>query len=619
MNPPGDGEDGRGIGELTQRFRVAANLLKTATAPHAVVTEPTEEPLVTRRLLPVRYLRKEDDDGPYLTCVEASNIKVRIERGLAVTASAARKYPKGTIFLDGAAQGEPFIDAARGIYNLDHHEACVRSFTLATCEQAMVVIMKGLDLEGESWTVYGNEPDLDTVLAVWMLLNHRRIADEDPSLRRQLMPLVRLQGVIDGHGLELTELAGLPEDLQETTLATINSLRAHELELKRKGRWESADLLDFTAAALQQIDELYYTPGDFEDLCDVEELGRVWISSQRFALACRSEAGIYEVEEHLRALHGERLGLLILQKTLTTYTLRQTDTFLPTSLGSLYERLNLFDSSVDDGNRWGGSDDIGGSPRASGTPLSLGEIMGICRWVFQRPSMAQRLVTTFVGVSVTAVVIATAVAAGGGSVPGALASLDPPRYHFAALVLLVLGVGPCFLGRSRFAGHFGMRRPRGYAFLFALPLTVLAALAAGVWLPLQQAFGTTGGESVSVGFGIALVLGVVGIEILLRGALHGWLVTVFPIMLSHGRHFISVPNAVAAVVYTVALTACFLPPTWLASVTGVTASWMLWCLAGLGFGLLCGAVRERWGSLWAPVLLHALTAVAAWLLFPRLL
>ena len=56
---------------------------------------------------------------------------------------------KGTIFLDGAAKGEPFMDASRGIYNLDHHEGCVRSFTLSTCEQAMILIRKGLDLDGE--------------------------------------------------------------------------------------------------------------------------------------------------------------------------------------------------------------------------------------------------------------------------------------------------------------------------------------------------------------------------------------------------------------------------------------------------------------------------------------
>ena len=90
MKRPGDEEGGRGIGELTQRLRTAAHLLKNATASHAVAIETIGEPLVTRSLLPLRYQRKEDDDVPYLTCVEASNIKVRVERGLAVSASAAR-------------------------------------------------------------------------------------------------------------------------------------------------------------------------------------------------------------------------------------------------------------------------------------------------------------------------------------------------------------------------------------------------------------------------------------------------------------------------------------------------------------------------------------------------
>ena len=202
---------------------------------------------VTSKILPFRYTVRDDRDGRCLRCVEAPNISVRLERGLSVPAASARRAPEGTIYLDGAAQGEPFLDAERRIYNLDHHEGCVRSFTVATCEQAMTLLLRGLDLRSAEWTIYANEPDFDTVLAIWLLLNHLRIVSKDGELRKRLLPLVRLEGVIDTHGLELVELTGFPEDLLRETLATLNRLRAHELELKRDGAWGSADLLQFTA------------------------------------------------------------------------------------------------------------------------------------------------------------------------------------------------------------------------------------------------------------------------------------------------------------------------------------------------------------------------------------
>ena len=279
MDPPG-GDDGNPVGTLPERFRSAAHLLRTATGRHEAVTAPLPERPVTRKMLPVRYQVKEDDEGRYLTCLEASNISVRIDRALSVSASAARKYPKGTIFLDGAAKGEPFIDSSRGVYNLDHHEGCVRSFTLSTCEQAMIVIRKGLDLDGERWKVWANDPDLDTVLAIWLLLNHRRINDNGSTVRKKIMPIVRLQGVIDAHGFELKELTAFPDNLQDAALTVINGLRSEEVELKKDNRWGETDFLDFTVASLQKLDELVYTPHDFEEGHAVEELAREGILPQ---------------------------------------------------------------------------------------------------------------------------------------------------------------------------------------------------------------------------------------------------------------------------------------------------------------------------------------------------
>jgi hypothetical protein len=617
MNPPG-GDDGDPVGTLPQRLRSAAHLLRAATGRHDAVTEALPKRPVTRKMLPVRYQVKEDDDGRYLTCVEASNIFVRIDRSLSVSASSARKYPKGTIFLDGAAKGEPFIDASRGVYNLDHHEGCVRSFTLSTCEQAMIVIRKGLDLDGERWTVWANDPDLDTVLAVWLLLNHRRI-DEDGSLaRKKIMPIVRLQGVIDAHGFELKDLTAFPDNLQEAALTVINGLRSEEIELKKDNRWGAADFLEFTVSSLQKLDELVFTPLDFEEGHAVEELAREGILPQRIAVACRSEAGIYEVEEQLRDLHGDRLGLVILEKEPGIYTLRQVDPFLPTGLEALYDRLNLLDPEAVGEALWGGSNEIGGSPRGGRTGLSLREIMFITRWVYQPPSAGRRFAAVATGLAGVAVALAISVLAGesqvgAGMPPGLMVRGSLSSAAISSAVLAVFGLGFSYLGHSRQPGRYGLRRSRDIRFLTVLPVTAVLGLAGGAWImtPVQAP------ESTVLKVFAVMLTGVVGIETLLRGAMHGHLLRFFPVMAARGRIFISVPNAVAALVYSCTVTICLLPPAWLTSDIG--GWWMGWAGAALIFGLICGVVRERSRSVWAAVILHSVSATAAWIVLTRFL
>src|SRR5207249_3763163 len=326
---------------------------------------PASRPPV-RDAAPDRYRIKRQRDGEVLTCIEAPTVTVRIKQGFCVTASAARSFPPGSIFLDGAAQGEPFIDPKRQLYNLDHHEGCVRSFTLATCEQAVVLVRKGLDLRRRDWTVYANDADLDTVLAIWVLLNHIRLNEIDGQTRARIMPLLRLQGAIDAQGLELSDLCGLPPKLLAETQAWIDDLRARELALKRRGRWQSSDLLRHTADRLRAIDRLVYPAKHFDDVAEIDELVRAEIAGGSVAIVCRSTAGIYEVERQLRRLHGRRLGVIALQRDAATYSLRQVDPYLPASLEKVYAHLNLIDPAAGghrSGNRWAGSADIGGSPR----------------------------------------------------------------------------------------------------------------------------------------------------------------------------------------------------------------------------------------------------------------
>ncbi len=177
---------------------------------------PVEE-TIGQPAIPERYGLRDQDGLRFLECDEAPRVRVVIEPGMSVSRSEAAALGERTILLDGAGSFGPLIDNDRKLYNLDHHSGCERLFTLATCEQAQLLVQSGLELSEGDWTIYANEPDLDTVLAVWCLLNHRRLRMLRPEARDVLMPLLRLEGAIDAHGPDLARSCGLPGALLERT------------------------------------------------------------------------------------------------------------------------------------------------------------------------------------------------------------------------------------------------------------------------------------------------------------------------------------------------------------------------------------------------------------------
>jgi len=566
------------------------------------------EILPERRAFPNRYRIRRAGRERVLACVEAPTLEVRLRRGFTLTAAAARSAPPGSIFLDGTAQGEPFLDPDRAVYNLDHHEGCVRLFTLATCEQAMVLIRKRLDLRKRDWTVFANDADLDTVLAIWVLLNHLRLVAEDPRPREAIMPLLRLEGCIDALGLELQDLCALPPELLARTRAQMQELRAKELALQAEGRWEKIDLLPYVASQLQAIDRLVYPAEEFEGVAEIEELARRELARGSVAVVCRSKAGIYEVERQLRRVHGERLGVIALQKTPATYSLRQVDPALPGTLEQVYARLNLVDPASHGNrspNRWGGSDEIGGSPRAAGTRLTPAQIAAACGDAHARPTWRRRAGRVARAALLAASLLALALAPGALPASGfaelawldALA-LDPALSFTAALSalagLLLLVLGP------RAPGVWGLRRPSGLDAWALLPVGVAGALAGGAWrAPLAAPADAPLGVA-----SVAALLGLpVAIELLFRGLVQGSLFGSFRAQRAGGRWFLSAPTLVSSGLYALA---CALPPLAALSAPGPWSGLHpLAPLAGaFGFALAAAAARERSESIVVPILFH---------------
>jgi hypothetical protein len=355
----------------------------------ATTSEPSSE---ERRS---RYHVVEREGERCLTC-SVQNVLFHVVRGLSVNAAGRKRYPEQTIFLDGVFAGPPFYDNKARQYSLDHHAGCVRAFTLATCEQAVVVLLQGLALSEGEWQLYVNEPDLDALLASWALLNHLELMAEGGELLWRAMPTIRVEGVIDAHGLDMEILCGLPKEVYAASKERLDRLLTDEKRHKATGSWATIDFIDYARSMLEAIDAQLFPPSHLGQLLEIEEVKRLPLQGTKQVILCRSHQNIYEVEALLKERHERQLGLIVLDRGGGRFTLRQVDPFLSKNLLSLYITLNQRDSRASHhggtDNLWGGSEDIGGSPRATGSALSGDEILHLAQQVYGAGGWLGRLV-----------------------------------------------------------------------------------------------------------------------------------------------------------------------------------------------------------------------------------
>jgi hypothetical protein len=543
-----------------------------------------------RSALTGRYRTRRVGRERVLVCLEAPTLQVSIEPGVCVSASAARNAAPGTIYLDGAAQGEPFVDAERHVYNLDHHEGCVRAFTLATCEQAMVLLRRGLDLRRRDFRIHANGPDLDTVLAIWVLLNHLRLTAPDAPARARILPLLRLEGNIDALGFGCEDLCALPPELYTETKRALASLLERERAAKAGGF--GRDPLAFVAAQLRAIDRIAYAGEALEAPLEIEELARDELDGLGVAVVCRADGGIYEVERELRRLHGERLALVVLQRDVAHYSLRAVQPEAASRLERIYAWLNHADPASGgcrSENRWGGAGEIGGSPRRRGTRLGPAEIANGCRAACAGLTPGAR-VRRAIGVSLGC---------------GALLALAASALLLAApeplggLTLFMCPALACLARGRKRAGWYGLRTPQTLAGWALLPVALVAAAFGGVWLPPGAA--TLLQDPNPAGALAAVVAGTAGLELLFRGLAPAGLLPAF-----HGRAR-SVVVLLPALLYAGALA---LLPSETTPFGGAAGG----AFAALLFGLVAGAARERAESIALPLAFAGL-GVAARLAF----
>jgi hypothetical protein len=578
-------------------------------------------------VIPERYALREKDGVRFLECDEAPRLRAIIDPEMSASRSVAASLGERVILLDGAGDFGPLIDNERKLYNLDHHAGCERLFTLSTCEQALLLVHSGLELAEGDWTIYANDPDLDTVLALWCLLNHRRLRELRPEARDVLLPLLRMEGAIDANGPELARLCGLSAPVVEQTEQRIEELLARERSLKQAGSWGTKNVYAYTIEMLRAVDALVYTHEDFGDYTRIEEVyGHVEVAPRRVAVVCRDRAGIYTVEQHLKTRWGDQLSIIALENQPGQYTLRRLSSVAGPQLGPAYELLNRVDAAVDGkpvGKRWGGSPDIGGSPRPRGTRLAASELLELLARAYRPITWRTRARRTAGTLLVGLCFLLFSPRAATFPSLAMLLPLTPPlaaAYQVALASLLALGVGMLAV---RFASRrrpwvCGLRAAANGGGWWLSPIALLGALPVGIWLS-----GRLGAQPVellaAVGAG---ALAVAAVEVWFRGLVHGLLVLDFPIQRPGGPWLLSRAAVVSATAYALVVTVLTGPALGSRWLTLLQAS-RLELLGGVaGFALLVGlalaVLRERSLSLVPGIALQVggvLASVALWVAF----
>jgi membrane protease YdiL (CAAX protease family) len=555
-------------------------------------------------------------DETELVCDEAPRVLVRLRRDYAFSEAGARELGKRVILLDGAGSFGPLLDNKNLLYNLDHHSGCERTFTLATCEQALLLVHGGLDLAEGDWSIYANEPDLDTVLALWILLNHARVPALRPAARDVLLPMVRLEGAIDSNGNELAQVCGLTGSAMDEARSRLDILLARERAARDSGDWQGLDLAGYTAEMLAAIDRLIYSADDFRDYGSVEEIyGHTEIGERCVAVVCRDASGIYAVEKLLKERWGSQLGVIALEKEPGHYTLRRPAALSDIDLNVAYDRLNLLDRNVDGrpaSKRWGGSDNIGGSPRPDGSALSPLELLHVLGRAYRRPTPWQRFSRTArVGAMMAGLAVFAALAGfGADALPalGARFGEETARIATSGLFFLVASL---LLSSANSRGRLwlhGWRRPAGVDWLPAAGLGLLAALPLQGWFPAPTAL-EAGPLALAAG---VIALSAVALESCFRGLCHGMLQLDSRLQHLGGPWRVSRAAGVSALLYAALAAAVHAPIVGLDPAPLVPEVPFLAVLAASAFvgGLALAAVRERSRSLWPGVAAQLLGGLA---------
>jgi hypothetical protein len=272
--------------------------------------------------------------------------------------------PEQSIALDGIVLGGPKYDSATKHINFDHHDGVVRSATMSTAKQVMFAIKEGITETFPDPNVFVNDPDQDTTMAVFLLQNPHFFqgTNSNPSLSR----LLSLNDELDITG------GSFPRNLDARLMRQHAWIFKPYTELRTSGALSKATSVivsDNIAATNERIMRFIMGSGEEIPLDTRHEI--LHQSPNGYTL-------YHEIGGNDSRYYLFSKGM----KAFAAYLGKQGDNhkysigkfrFSPFPVTGIYAHLNEVEGLTSP-NIWGGSELIGGSPRATGSRLSPKEL-----------------------------------------------------------------------------------------------------------------------------------------------------------------------------------------------------------------------------------------------------
>lgn len=276
-----------------------------------------------------------------------------------------REAPGGSLGLDGYVAGPPRFAPEGPHANLNHHEGVDRLATRSSAAQVLLMVKQGLfdafrKDDAPFARVYVNDADQDTSLAVWLLRNQERISGvrSEPLLSRLVFCSDMMDATAGAYPFPpdsqiVRELGWIYEPYEQARLS------GHLLVMSAG---EMEGLLDAVGA---RIDAYALGKGGtvaLDTRYQVLHRGRGWAMVRELGAQARTRL----FQDGLKAFVAVRDG----PDGAFVYSIGRMSPFVAFPLDELYEALNTAEGiEVDDLDRWGGGNTIGGSPRQRGSRL----------------------------------------------------------------------------------------------------------------------------------------------------------------------------------------------------------------------------------------------------------
>lgn len=290
-----------------------------------------------------------------------------------------KQKPPYSIALDGFVDSATVRDPDGPYANFDHHSRTDRLATRSTSEQVHVEIKLGLfdtfSRDGiHEAHVYVNDPDEDACLAWWLLKNNEKVRNSsDSRINRLVYCEDRLDCTAGAYPFGDTSM--------RRKMAWIFQ-PYHEARFKgRVARMEETEMRSIIESVEYRISR--HTLGDDSELRlegNYEKIGGGlgWTFTRETGPASRMAMYNDGITAFAALVAEKQDGSFI-------YTLGRRSVWTPFILEELYSALNEAERGiVNDNNRWGGSDTIGGSPRETGSRLSPSELQEIINSTLNR-------------------------------------------------------------------------------------------------------------------------------------------------------------------------------------------------------------------------------------------